>query len=63
MSHSLMTQLAPEKVSVRKDARFNLAIEASFRDVLEEYRRQHTLRSTAEAARELMRLGWAASQA
>jgi hypothetical protein len=59
-----MTQLAPEKdqASGRKDARFNLAIEASFRDVIEEYRRQNALRSAAEAARELMRLGWAASQ-
>jgi hypothetical protein len=57
-----MTQLALEKVSGRKDARFNLAIEASFRDVLEEYRRQNALRSAAEAARELMRIGWAASQ-
>ena len=58
-----MTQLALEKVSGRKDARFNLAIEASFLDVIEEYRRQHALCSAAEAARRLMRIGWAASQA
>jgi len=58
-----MTQLAPQKVSGRKEARLGMVIEPSFLDVLEAYRRQHALRSTSEAARELMRLGWAASQA
>ncbi len=58
-----MAQLAPQKVSARKDARLNMVIDPSFLDVLEAYRRQHALRSTAESARELMRIGWAASQA
>jgi hypothetical protein len=58
-----MTQLAPEKVSGRKDARLSFVIDPAFLDTLEDFRRQHALRSTAESARELMRLGWAAYQA
>jgi hypothetical protein len=58
-----MAQLAPPQKASGLDARLNFAIEPSFRDVLEAYRRQHALRSTSEAARELMRIGWAASQA